>query len=237
VSASVVASLAEYGKAVIATTGSAAPVTDPRFGWEYMSPVVLAMNGAQRDQIIQELYDAALTAGDPPMATVGAYKLLSEWDGNLHDERFLALRDAYLNLMREMRFSSGHLTGYEAERWIELHGDLRYSFDRITDVAVPSREQAPQAVDLQPGQNRQIALTGPLPDGNEFYAERRADGTYGVFSIRPKSSDDCTRGRCEERLGPFDAMPELLRALGAYLGIRPYWADEDLDPYFPGRRS
>lgn len=44
------------------------------------------------------------------MATVGAYKLLCEWDGNMRDERFLALCDAYLNLLREMRFSSGHLT-------------------------------------------------------------------------------------------------------------------------------
>ena len=23
--------------------------------------------------------------------------------------------------------------------------------------------------------------------------------------------------------------------LGAYFNIRPYWADENLDPYFPGR--
>lgn len=235
--ASLIASLAEYGKAIIAAMRTASPVTDPRFGWDYMSPVVLAMNGAQRDRVIQELYDAAMTATDRLMATVGAYKLLCEWDGNLRDERFLALRDAYLNLMREMRFSSGHLTGYEAERWIELHGDLRYSFDRITDVAVPSEAQAPQAKDLRPGQNRRVALTGPLPDGNEFYAERRADGTYGVFSIRPKGSDDPTRGRYEERLGPFGTMPDLLRALGAYFGIRPYWADDDLDPYFPGRRN
>lgn len=237
VPASVIASLADYGKAVIASKQSAAPVTDPRFGWDYMSPVVLAMNDERRDRVIQELYDAARTAADRPMATVGAYKLLCEWDGNLRDERFLALRDDYMNLLRDMRFSSGYLTGYEAERWVEIHGDLRYSFDRITDVAVPSGDQVPPAKDLQAGQHRRVALTGPLPDGNEFYAERRADGTYGVFSIRPNSSDDPTRVRCEELLGPFGTMADLLRALGADFRIRPYWADEDLDPYFPGRRD
>jgi hypothetical protein len=45
------------------------------------------------------------------MATVGAYKLLAEYDGNLSDERFGALRDAYLNLMRDMGFSSEHQDG------------------------------------------------------------------------------------------------------------------------------
>lgn len=64
------------------------------------------------------------------MATVGAYRLLAEFDGDLRDERFVALQDAYLNLMRDMGFSSMHLTGYESSRWIETHGDLRSSFDQ-----------------------------------------------------------------------------------------------------------
>jgi hypothetical protein len=237
VPASVIASLAEYGKAVIAAKQSGTPVAESRFGWDFMSPVVLAMNGEHRDRVIQELYDASRTAADRPMATVGAYKLLCEWDGDLRDERFLALRDEYMNLLRDMKFPSGYLTGYESQRWIEIHGELRHSFDRITDVVVPSGDQVPPAKDLQPGQHRRVALMAPPPGGNEFHAERRADGTYGVFSIRAKSSDDPTRVRCEERLGPFGTMTDLLRALGADLGLRPYWADEDLDPYFPGRRN
>ena len=120
VPSSVIRSLAEYGRAVIAAKRSMGPMSDPRFDWEFMSPVVLSMTGPQRDQVIQELYDAALADEDRPMATVGAYKLLAEYDGNLSDERFGALRDAYLNLMRDMGFSSGHLTGYESSRWIEL---------------------------------------------------------------------------------------------------------------------
>jgi hypothetical protein len=130
VPSSVIASLAEYGKSVINAKRSMTSMADPRFEWEFMSPVMLGMNGPQRDQIIQELYDAALADPDRPMATIGAYKLLAEYDGNLPDERFVVLRDAYLNLMRDMGFSSGHLTGYESDRWIALHGDLRSSFDR-----------------------------------------------------------------------------------------------------------
>jgi hypothetical protein len=237
VPASVIASLAQYGQSIIAAKRSGSPVTEARFGWDYMSPVVLAMSSPQREQVIQELYDAALRAADRPMATVGAYTLLCEWDGNLRDRRFVELRDAYLNLMHDMGFSSGHLTGYEADRWIEVHGDLRSSFDHITDVAVPSAGQAPQPKDLERGQSRRVALTGALPGGNEFYVERRADGTYGVFSMRPRSSDDPTRVRCEENLGSFSALPDLLRALGRYFELRPYWADDDLDPYFTSRRG
>ena len=105
-------------------------MADPRFDWEFMSPVMLSMNGPQRDQVIQELYDAALADADRLMASVGAYKLLAEYDGNLRDERFVALQDAYLNLMHGMGFSSGHLNSYESSRWTETHGDLRSSFDR-----------------------------------------------------------------------------------------------------------
>jgi hypothetical protein len=105
-------------------------MTDPRFDWEFMLPVMLAMIGPQRDQVIQEVYDGALTDADRAMATVGAYKLLAEYDGSLPDHRFIVLQDAYLDLMRDMGFPSGDLTGYEASRWIATHGDLRSSFDR-----------------------------------------------------------------------------------------------------------
>ena len=116
---SVIASLAAFGEAVMAAKRAASPVTDPRFGWEYMEPVMMAMTGAQRDQVIQELYDAALQARDREMAMVGAYKLLCEFDGNLADERFQALRDFYLDLMQRMGFPSAYLTGYEMQRRAE----------------------------------------------------------------------------------------------------------------------
>ena len=62
VPASMIMSLPDYGRAVIADKRSHAPVTDPRFGWDWLSQAILAMNGPQRDQVIQELYDAAVSA-------------------------------------------------------------------------------------------------------------------------------------------------------------------------------
>jgi hypothetical protein len=116
---SVIASLAAFGQSVMAAKRAGSPVTDPRFGWEYMEPVMMAMAGPQHDQVIQELYDAALQAREREMAMVGAYKLLCEFDGNMADERFQVLRDSYLDLMQRMGFSNAYLTGYEMQRRAE----------------------------------------------------------------------------------------------------------------------
>jgi hypothetical protein len=234
--ASVISSLAEYGKAVLASR-SGSPI-DPRFGWDYVGPVASAMRGPQRDRAIQELYDAARVASDRPMATIGAYNLMSESEVPTGDERFLELCDASLEHMRLMHYSSGSLTRAEADRWIEVHGDLRSSFDGIVDAAVPGPSEAPPAADLSPGESKLVALTAPLPEGNAFYAERQTGDRYIVFSERQHSSDDPTRGRCDETyLGVFATMPDLLRAVGQMFGTRPYWADEDLELYFPSRRA
>lgn len=228
--------LAEYGEAVLASRGG--PPIDPQFGWDYVGPVVGAMYGPQRDQVIQELYDAAAAASAEPLVTIGAYSLLDESNAASEDERFLRLRDRFLEYMRERGYSSGHLTRYEADRWIEVHGDLRSSFDNIVDVEVPTGADAPPTKDLALGESWLVALTEPLPDGNAFFAERRASGEYIVYSERPKSSDDPTRARYDEDyLGAFSTMTDLLRAVGQMFGTRPYWAEKDLEPYFPRRRA
>src|ERR1700691_3630167 len=191
VPSSLLGRLAEYGQAVLAMRSGSPP--DPRYGSDYVVPVIMAVHGPDRDRAIQELYEAARSSSDQPLVTVGAYNLLYEADVPATDSRFLELRDATLEYMRQMRYSSGHLTGHEAARWVELHGDLRSSFDNIVDVPVPDPADVPAVKDLRPGENRLLALTSPLPDGNAFYAERQDNGTYVVFSERPRNSDDRTR--------------------------------------------
>lgn len=234
---SMIASLPDYGRAVIAAKRSHAPVTDPRFGWDWLSQAVLPMNSPQRDQVIQELYDAAVSAEDRPMATVGAYRVLCEWDGNLQDPRFAELRDAYLQLLHQMRFTSLELTGYESARWIELHGDLRHSFDRIVDVKVDPAA-LPPAAELAPGQSKLLLRMGPSSQDNEFYGERSANGLYGLYCIGISSSDDPTKVRYDwPDIIPCATMQELLVQVGRRFGTRPYWADPVLEPYFTGRRQ
>lgn len=229
--------LAAFGRARLRARREGKPVEDA-FGWSFVGPVVNASFGPTRDQVLQELYDAALTAEERELSIFGAYNLLSESQPTDRDGRFLELLDASLDYMHGLRFSSGHLTGYEAERWVELHGDLRSSFDHIVHVEVPRSGDNPPLEHLPIGESKLLALTEPLPNGNAFYAERVGDGRYVIFSERPRSDDDRTRCRSDESyLGRFDDLEGLFVALGRMFGTKPYWADDLLEPYFPGRRS
>jgi hypothetical protein len=240
--APVLTHLAEYGQDVL-TSRSGSPAGQ-RFGWDYVGPVGDALRGPKRDRAIQELYDAARSAANQPMVTFGAYNLMLESRTltlepgvATRDKRFLELCDSSLDHLHRLGYSSGILRRDEADRWIEVHGDLRSSFDNIVDAVVPEPSEAPAAADLHPGETRLVALTAPLPEGNAFYAQRQAGDSYIVFSERQYSNDDPTRARYDESdLGVFAAMPDLLRAVGQMFGTRPYWAHEDLEPYFPRRR-
>ena len=91
---------------------------DPRFGWGFVGSAVSALRGPDQDAVIQELYDAG-TTGANPLETIGAYKLLSEWEPNFRNvriARYLELLDSFLTYLREHRYSSGHLTRYEVDR-------------------------------------------------------------------------------------------------------------------------
>jgi hypothetical protein len=148
------------------------------------------------------------------------------------------MQDAFLEHMRSLKLSSGHLNRYEADRWIATHGDLRTSFDGIHEVPVPATGQDAPCVPLEPGRSRLLARTGPREDDNRFFAEHQADGGYLVYSERIWSTDDPTMKRCEEsQLGTFDSLPDLLRAVGEMFSTPTYWADDDLMPYFPARRG
>ena len=69
---------------------------------------------------------------------------------------------------------------------------------------MPNAGTVAQLPELAVGENKLLALTEPLPNGNAFYAERQAEDRYIIFSERNRSSDDPTRVRSEETyLGKF----------------------------------
>lgn len=237
--ASVLTSLPAFGDAALDARAAGRPVNDPRFDWEsFLGPATSAYRVAGTEKATSEIVEAVSSGPGRESAILGAYSLLAEIDPESRDPRYLSLIDEVLELLRTRRFSSGHLSRYEADRWVETHGELRSSFDGIYEVEVPDPGAQPAATSLEPGTSRVLATTGPPPEGNSFFAERSPDGSYLVFSERLKSDDEPVRMRYEEpQLGTFDSLEELLRALGAMFGTRPYWADPELDPYFPRRRS
>ncbi len=229
--------LADYGAAAFRAIVTATPVQDPSFGYDgFQEPVFTAMQ-RDPDTVVSEIHAAAIAASDRDYAVFGAYRLLAEYDPKSEDARFLELQDASVEFMRRRGLSSGHLTGYESDRWVRLHGDLRTSFDNIVDVPVPLGDRA-EVQTLDAGEVRLIASTGPLPEGNTFHVEKRPDGQLVVFSERLRSADDPVRERYDEsQLGTFENLPDALRAVGAMFRSRPYWAHEDLDPYFTEHRG
>jgi hypothetical protein len=235
----ILTSLPAFGKASLAARREGRPVTDPRFDWmSFFQPISTLMREGHRDRVIEELYEAATTARDRDWAMLGAYLLLAEIEPTLDDRRFLALSDDSLELMRTEGLTSTYLTGYEAQRWVAVHGELASSFDGRFYVGVPGDDELPAPRPLAPGASRMLALTEPLPRGNAFFAEHQLDGMYVIYSERIHSLDNPTRERCEEeRLGRFTSAEDLLRALGEMFGSPPHWSDDELTPYFPERRA
>ena len=226
----VLAQLHAFGSASWEARRSGRALTDARFS-SFVSKVFAAFQVSPA-RTIAELRDAA---GSDPLARYGAYQVIAEVQPEGKDAVFLELMDAALQMMFEGRLSSGHMTGFEADRWISTHGDLRISFDRTVEVAPPA--PGTTTMSLDPGQPLLVARTGPEALDNQFWVERI--GTrYRVFSMRAKNSDATTLTRYEEEaVGEFDSAEDVLRSLGRYLGRPCYWAHAELDPFFPERRG
>jgi hypothetical protein len=233
VPADVLAVLSPYGAASWQARIAGQSVTDPRFGWDpFISKASQALR-ANPAQAIGEIYAAAADRN----TLLGAYFLITELDAASTDPRYVELMDATLQLMFDAGLSSGHLNRYEADRWIETHGDLRSSFDRIVDVAPPPPGVAVE-VTLAPGESLMVATMGPNELDNQFWIERSSVGSYGAFSMRKWEGDDTTLTRCaEDQVGTHETAEGVLRELGSYLGVQTYWSHELLLPYFTSRRQ
>jgi hypothetical protein len=226
--------LRAFGEASFEAKVSSRPVTDPRFSWENFFAKASDALRAGPTQAIGEIQAAA---GADQLAQFGGYSLIAEFDASSSDSRYLEMLDASLRMMFDARLSSGHLNRYEADRWIATHGDLRTSFDRIVEVATPGPDHATE-VTLAPGETLMVATMGPDALDNQFWIEHTSAGTYEVFSMRQWESDDPTLTRCaEDSIGKWESVEGVLQSLGGYLGTRPFWAHEQLDPYFTQRRA
>ena len=228
----VLAQLNSFGTAAWEARRSSRPMNDPRLEWGSFFSKVHTAYQSSVTRTVAELHDAA---SSDPLARYGAYQVIAECEPGCQDPRYLKLMDAALEMMYTNRLSSGHMTRYEADRWIHTHGDLRTSFDRIVEVTPP----APGAgtLSLVPGQTVMVAVMGPGALDNQFWIECADASSYRAFSMRAKNSDATVLTRYEEKiLGGFESADGILRAMGRYLGRPTYWALPELDPFFTERR-
>jgi hypothetical protein len=209
-------------------------MTDPRYTWEGFFALAMPALRSDPSSAIAAIRAAA---GDDPLAQVGGYSLIAELDPTVTDAGYVAMMDTTLRVMFDQGFSSGHMNRYEADRWIELHGDLRTSFDRIVEIPVPPPDHS-AGLELAPGETLMLAIIGPELFANQLWIERAANGTYQAFSMREYETGDGTLTRCEEPSIEAGDTPEVvLRSTGAYLGSAPFWAHDALVPYFTERRA
>lgn len=229
----VLSQLRALGASTLEARVEGRPIDDPRFGWDNFFSLFLPAYQIDPVEAIVELHVAA---GDDLLARFGGSRVVAEFDGSRKDPLYLEMIDGGLQLMYERGLSSGHLTGYEADRWIATHGELRASFDRIEDVVVPDYRATQLYLDL--GESLMVAKMGPSEFDNEFYVERIDENSFGAFSMREKESGDGRLIRCEEpEIQSENRVEGVLKALGAHLRRAPYWSHDELKAYFPERRN
>lgn len=234
VPASLLGQLHAFGQACWQAKLNGHPVRDPRYSWDNFFSQFLSAYNTNLTQAIAEIHKAA---GSDVFARYGGYQVVAEFDAACKDPLYLSMIDAALELMYTRGLSSGYMTGYERDRWVETHGDLRTSFDRIVEVAQPSVDAVPNLV-IEPGQNVMVAKMGPSELDNQFWIERLDGSTYVAFSMRQWDNDAVTLTRCEEKqVNTSDSLGGILRNVGDFLRTPTYWAHPDLAPYFPERRS
>lgn len=228
----VLGQLNAFGRASWDAKVSGRPVTDPRYDWTNFFSKILPAYQANPDQLIAEIHAAA---GDDTFAKIGGYRVIADFEPGIKHPLYLEMMDACLQMMYDQGLASIHMTGYEKGRWIDTHGDIRTSFDRIIEVTPPRHHTANLA--LAPGDSLMVAKMGPHELDNQFWIERINNVTYGAFSMRQWDSDAVALTRCEEKeIGKYETADGVLRDLGIFLRLRPHWAHEELDPYFPERR-
>ncbi len=234
VPADILNQLKAFGEASFEAKVSSRPIADPRFSWaNFFSKASEALR-ANSAQAIGEIHAAA---SDDHLGQFGGYSLIAEFDATTTDARYLEMMDASLQMMFDRQLSSGHLNRYEADRWIATHDDLRTSFDRIEDVPPPPPDHTAE-VTLDRDESLMVAMMGPGALDNQFWIEHTITGTYAAFSMRVWESGDATLTRCaEDSIGSWESIEGVLQSLGGQLGTRPYWAHEQLDPYFTQRRG
>ncbi len=135
----ILSQLSAYGQASFDAKVRGRAVTDPRYDWSNFFSRMLVAYQTDLARAIAEIHAAA---DRDPYAMYGGYRVIAEFEPASQDPLYLDMMDAGLRLAYDCKLSSVHLTGYEIDRWIKTHGDLRTSFDRIVEVAPPVNHMA-----------------------------------------------------------------------------------------------
>ena len=194
----------------------------------YESPwqlTVAMYNLAQedRDGFLGDLAAVTLSAGGWPV--YGAMKLIMDiLDPNLDQPDFNAIALAGLEFLRSHGVPTSRLSFNEINLWHRLQGG---GTPWLVGRPLPPDRLTP----LQPGEARRVAQVSPGPSSNVIYVKQDTPDRFVAVIDGEWSAED--PHRVQNEWYGAQSLHELYTRIGQGFQTPCYWADRELEPYFP----
>ena len=181
------------------------------------------LSQADRDGFVADLAAVALPVGGWPV--YGAMKLVLDIiDPQLDQPDFNAIVLAGLQFLRSHGVPGNRLSLNEMRLWHRSQGE---DTPWLVGRPVPPDRLTP----LQPGEMRRVAQVAPGPHSNILYVRQAASDRY-VAIIDGEWSDEEPR-RAQNDWYEDGSLHGLYARIGHAFQTPCYWADPELEPYFP----
>jgi len=213
--ADILAQLEQLGRASYDPSNHEAP-------WQ-LTVAMYQLAQQDRDGLLAELAAATLPAGGWPV--YGAMKLIMDiLDPKLDQPDFNAIALAGLQFLRSNGVPPNRLSPNEMDLWRRLRTD---DAPWLVGRPLPLDRLTP----LQPGEVRRVAQVFPGPSSNVIYVKQVAPDSC-VAVIDGEWSEEDPR-RVQNEWYTAQSLHELYTRIGEAFQTPCYWADPELEPYFP----
>lgn len=213
--ADILAQLEQLGRAAYDPSGYESP-------WQ-LTVAMYHLAQEDRDSFLADLAAVALPAGGWPV--YGAMKLIMDiLEPDLDQPDFNAIALAGLEFFRSHGVPTSRLSPNEMGLWHRLQGD-----DAPWLVGRPPPPD--RLTPLQPGEVRRVAQVFPGPRSNVIYVKQTAPDRYVAVVDGEWSEED--RRRVQNEWYAARSLHDLYVRIGQGLQTPCYWADHELEPYFP----
>lgn len=213
--ADILAQLEQLGRAAYDPSGYESP-------WQ-LTVAMYHLAQEDRDSFLADLAAVALPAGGWPV--YGAMKLIMDiLEPDLDQPDFNAIALAGLEFFRSHGVPTSRLSPNEMGLWHRLQGD-----DAPWLVGRPPPPD--RLTPLQPGEVRRVAQVFPGPRSNVIYVKQTAPDRYVAVVDGEWSEED--RRRVQNEWYAARSLHDLYVRIGQGFQTPCYWADHELEPYFP----
>lgn len=193
--------------------------------WAELQAPLLAFAQADPRRFVTELANVVVPAGGWP--AYGAHRTIANLlGGDYKHQAYDAILTVALDFLRANGVPNSRLSGYEWQFWLNTRGCTE---PWLRGRHAPSADKAAISP-LAHDQMRRIAQLTAASDSNVIYVGHRDGGFMAVVEARMSDEDD-RRIRNDWMGAP--TLHQLYQTIGEALQVPPFWADPELEPYFP----